>query len=150
MSMSALFGLAAAVSGVSGLTVWPAPQVQTDSGVMYTLDATNFRFDGAGAGATSDVLLDGFKRYRGIVFMHSSLSHTATGKNSVITSAMVNVSSANESLTLETDQSYALVVAAPTINFFLLLEQPGHESLRVDHSSVHTVMTKLYKCTIVR
>ena len=41
------------------------------------------------------------------------------------------------------------LVTAPVINLAIVFQQPGHESVWVDHSSVHTVMSKLYKRTII-
>lgn len=102
------------------LTVWPKPVSQSDSGDLFILDEATFEFTTSGAGADSAVLNDAFKRYRGLIFLHSlgssyasfSLSHTKAS----LSSASVHVSSADESLTLETDESYNLTVAANGIN----------------------------------
>ena len=87
---------------------------------MYLIDETAFRFTGAGPGAESSVLLDAFKRYEGIIGLASgarasrSLSeHSAAG--TTITSCVVTVASDDETLALETDESYQLTISAPTI-----------------------------------
>lgn len=78
-----------------GLTVWPKPQQQVDeAGSIFVLDEPNFRFDAAGSGAQSRVLLNAFKRYRGIIFLHTppgAHAAQATGDVPRITSVNVTV-----------------------------------------------------------
>ena len=64
------------------------------------------------------MLLDAFKRYRGIIFLHTPVTHNTKNTTAIaatITSCSVDVSSKDESLTLETDVSYKLTVAAGAI-----------------------------------
>ena len=107
-----------ALTAALGLTVWPQPQKQTSTGATYVLDFTNFSFAASGAGAQSEVLLDAFKRYRSIILLHSASSHQQQSlrqTSGTIASVRVKVASADETLSLETDQSYNLTVGAPTI-----------------------------------
>jgi hexosaminidase len=98
-------------------TVWPKPQAQTDSGDVFLLDPVAFQFEASGPGAVSAVLTDAFKRYRGIMFLHTPSVETLhevpspTDLSGTITSAQVAVASADESLTLETDASYNLTIS---------------------------------------
>ena len=103
-----------------GLTVWPKPQQQTDTGVLHTIDQSAFAFSGAGHGASSPILLDAFKRYRGIILRAASHRASVSSPRSrsaaaAISGAVVTVASADETLSLETDVSYNLTVATPTI-----------------------------------
>ena len=113
--MHAIFTfLALAFTTGHALTAWPKPQQQTASTVQYTVDPSSFTFNGKGAGAQSSVLLDAFKRFRGIIFLHTPVDAAAFAA-STITGVDVNVASNDETLSLETDQSYNLTVVAPTI-----------------------------------
>eukprot|EP00035_Acanthoeca_spectabilis_P020730 m.434350 g.434350 ORF g.434350 m.434350 type:complete len:537 (+) comp17703_c0_seq1:2787-4397(+) len=110
-------------AAVAGNTVWPKPQSQEDTGVAYLIDETAFRFTPAGAGASSSILLDAFKRYEGIIGLTATgrkvaatrRASSATSAAAMITSCSVTVASANETLALETDESYVLTVGAPTV-----------------------------------
>ena len=102
----------ALLSSIQANTIWPKPQSQQESGVHYTLDPVAFRFKASGAGAGSDVLKDAFKRYRGIIFQHSASANALAMEGDAISSATVNVASADESLTLETNQAYNLTVGS--------------------------------------
>ena len=106
-----LLAFAATLSNAAN-TVWPKPQSQTDTNDTFQLDPVNFEFQASGLGASSSVLVDAFKRYRGIIFLATPttlLSSTATA-TATITTAQVTVASADESLTLETDASYNLTI----------------------------------------
>ena len=96
-------------------TVWPKPQSQIDTGDNFQLDSTTFQFEATGLGASSSVLTDALKRYRGIIFLHTpvlgSTNNSSSSSSSTITSAQVVVASADESLTLETDASYNLTIS---------------------------------------
>lgn len=91
--------------------------------MAYLIDETAFRFTPAGAGASSSILLDAFKRYEGIIGLTASgrkvaatrRASSATSAAAMITSCSVTVASANETLALETDESYVLTVGAPTV-----------------------------------
>ena len=107
-----LLAFAATLSNAAN-TVWPKPQSQTDTNDTFQLDPVNFEFQASGLGASSSVLDEAFKRYRGIIFLATPttlLSSTATAATATITTAQVTVASADESLTLETDASYNLTI----------------------------------------
>ena len=102
----------------SSLTVWPKPRSQTDTNILYTLTAAHsFSFNSIGPGAQSNIIHDAFKRYQGIIFLHtpSSIDVNDITAPSTITSVTVNIASDDEALTLETDQSYNITITAPTI-----------------------------------
>eukprot|EP00911_Craspedida_sp_UC1_P000620 UC1_evm1s477 len=124
-----LLGLVFCSSIVNSLSIWPKPQSQTLTNDLYFLDAEKFAFRGTGAGAESVILRDAFKRYRGIIFLHSPVTESAaaaasssyyagtaaaaaTAATAPLTSCVVTVKTANESLTLETDVSYTLKISA--------------------------------------
>jgi hexosaminidase len=118
MTMMMMFFLLL-ITTASALTAWPKPQSQTDATVLYTLDPSSFTFNGLGPGAESSVLLDAFKRFRGIIFLHtpssSAIDFAIQNSASTITGVNVQVATADETLSLETDQSYNLTIVAPTI-----------------------------------
>jgi len=122
MSSQIIILLLMAISLCSGLTIWPKPKSQTDSGVLYTIDPINFRFTGVGVGSSSPVLMDAFKRYQGITFLTvggqsmklAQANEGVLGLDTIM-GATVNVTSSDESLSLETDQSYRLQITSPEI-----------------------------------
>jgi hypothetical protein len=161
---------AVAVGQCDALTVWPKPQSQTDSGVTYTLDEGTFSFTGDGAGAESPVLLDAFKRYQGIIFLTagartsqeraSALSPSAPSAATVISGCAVRVASADETLQLETDQSYNLTVEAPHItieaatvygalNGLESLSQLVYHGLSVNGTSIHDFPRYQFRATMI-
>ena len=113
MVSKSLLVLAFLVSVAHGLTAWPKPQSQTDTGILHQLDSTLFTFNGLGPAAQSSVLLDAFKRFRGIIFLHTPSSSSTymedhldiSATSSLITGVDVHVASDDEDLSLETDQS---------------------------------------------
>ena len=79
------------------------------------LDATNFRFE---TKSESQILKNAFKRYRGIIFNHSPAFPGAEGKGDVkgvISSASITVISQDETLSLETNESYNLTISGDDI-----------------------------------
>jgi hexosaminidase len=98
-----------------GLSIWPKPLQQTDSGELFLIEQSTFRFQTTGPGAESAVLNDALKRYRGIIFLHSIESTTDIVLSGEVTGATIYVESANEDLSLETNQSYVLRISAPTV-----------------------------------
>ena len=109
---------AVAESDAKAMTVWPKPQSQSFDGATYVLEPSAFAFDATGPGAKSDIISDAFKRYRGIMFGHGPTAVAASNRAAapILTRATVNVASADESLTLETDESYVLKVTASGID----------------------------------
>ena len=106
---------------VGALTIWPKPQSQTTTSDLFVLDPTKFAFNGAGQGGESPILLGAFKRYRGIIFLHSPAARdgardSAAAVAGVISSCTVHVESSDDSLTLETNVSYTLDVNADGVN----------------------------------
>lgn len=86
------------------------------------IDETVFRFNGAGLGGESSILLDAFKRYEGIIGLATMTTNTSRSRaranlsvKAAITSCQVTVVSTDETLELDTDESYKLVLEAPTV-----------------------------------
>eukprot|EP00939_MAST-03C_sp_MAST-3C-sp1_P002861 g2861.t1 len=101
----------ASIHSGSALTIWPKPQFQEDSGDLFALDVQSFQFD---TESDSEVLKNAFKRYRGIIFLHSPAfpgSSIPDNIEGVLSTATVRVVSSDETLTLETDESYNLTVS---------------------------------------
>ena len=121
--LSTALTLALCATAATALSVWPKPQQQTASNILYTLDPSSFIFTGKGVGAQSSVLLDAFKRFRGIIFLHTPSTESAPNQAAAaaaaaaatITGVDVIVASNSEILSIETDASYNLTVVAPTI-----------------------------------
>ena len=93
-------------------TVWPKPQVQFDTTISYLLYPIAFSFTATGPAAGSDVLVDAFKRYRGIIFQHTArrVVQLPVVSFATISTAIVQVNSADETLSLETNQAYNLTI----------------------------------------
>ena len=101
---------------VNAMTVWPKPKSQVNApDELFVLDATNFRFE---TESESEILKNAFKRYRGIIFNHSPAFPGAEGKGDVkgvISSASITVISQDETLSLETNESYNLTISGDDI-----------------------------------
>eukprot|EP00043_Microstomoeca_roanoka_P004994 m.53038 g.53038 ORF g.53038 m.53038 type:complete len:523 (-) comp12750_c0_seq1:250-1818(-) len=82
-------------------TVWPKPQSMTTSSARHRL-ASSFTFSSS---SMSTILLDAKRRYQAIVTPFLDPSGDLTG-------CVINISSSDESLTLQTDESYNLTVSA--------------------------------------
>ena len=94
-------------------TIWPQPQQVSETGLIFQLDSLAFYFNSTGAGSASPILADAFQRYRGIIFLHTNAvpaCEKVASSNETISECIVDVSSADETLSLETDVSYKLVV----------------------------------------
>jgi len=67
----------------------------------------------------SEIITDAFKRYHGIVFLHTPSylrKHQSTLNDATtIVGVAVDIQSSDESLSLETDQSYTLTIKAPKV-----------------------------------
>ncbi|KAJ7381179.1 hypothetical protein OS493_004778 [Desmophyllum pertusum] len=91
-------------------SVWPKPQSYNASGKTYTLTSSDFSFDSTGE--TSDVLKEALTRYMGLVFPDPSVKPKAGLPQ--ITKLSVKVEQKYAPQSLESDESYTLVVEAPT------------------------------------
>jgi hexosaminidase len=98
-----------------GLTVWPKPQQQVNTDIVYNIDPVQLTLDAAGPGANSPILLDAFKRYRALILHTWGHGRDTPRAASTIASVLVTVASADQSLQLETDCAYNLTISAPTI-----------------------------------
>lgn len=91
-------------------SIWPKPQVYNATGKVFSLASSEFSFDSIGE--TSDVLTEAIKRYRGLVFPDDTEKPKAGLPQ--ITKLTVNVEEKYTPLSIESDESYTLVVNAPT------------------------------------
>jgi hexosaminidase len=115
-----------AVPPVQSLTVWPQPASSKPNGQLYQLVDGERNFEFKSIGAVSDTLDEAFERYNGIIFRRNivlqktrlkkiTTSSIVLDEASIITGVDVNVLSKDMSLTLETDQSYTLLIEAPRV-----------------------------------
>jgi len=102
--------------------LWPKPQSQSSDGINYELEeASKFVINGTGKGGKSEILIGAIKRYHKLVFYKGisedniKMSYTTTekAKASIIKSLLVNVQSDDEELSLQTNETYTMVVKAP-------------------------------------
>lgn len=116
--------LLALAAAAQALTVWPKPQSQINSGQLLGLDRASFDF--RTTGQDSDILRDALRRYVGLIFGRGASDNTASTMHgtthwlapapSSLNGIDVNVSSASLNLTIDTDESYVLKVAAPRVS----------------------------------
>ena len=122
-SVLAAAGSLGALGLASARTIFPKPQRQTDdaSSLFLPIDARSFQFKAAAGSPTNDILDDAFNRYYAIAIgqtgalAHASRTNLADAAVTPITGLEVTIESDSTDLTLETNQSYTLTVAAPTI-----------------------------------
>jgi len=82
-------------------SVWPKPQVQSQTGAMFKLSPQNFKFEITGQ--SCDVLEEAIKRYKQLTFPDNV---SESKKNlSEITQLSIKVIDKYEKLTLESDES---------------------------------------------
>lgn len=114
-AIACVAGLLALVAGPThGLTVWPKPQRQTGNGPLLALRRDTFEF--TVAGQDSDILRDALRRYVGLVLGRGSTlpaAAEAQGAASAVVGLDVDVKSGSLDLTIDTDESYMLTIAAP-------------------------------------
>lgn len=90
-------------------TVWPKPQQEARENTYYTLNPDQFAFKLTGK--SSDVITEAIKRYQALTFPDKEAP--APGL-SLLSSLEVNVQYDYAPMDLTTDESYTLVVNAPT------------------------------------
>lgn len=110
-ALVAALALANPTAALGGSSVWPKPQHESVTDTQLSLSASSFSFTAAGAGGSSDIITQAFTRYKSIVFRKGAL---ATSDLPAITSLNVVVTTDNETLSLDTNETYTLDVAAPT------------------------------------
>lgn len=98
-----------AIDYVTG-SIWPKPQSYNATGKVYSLTSNNFSFDSTGE--TSDVLKQALIRYKVLVFP-DPVEKPKDGLSQII-KLTVKVLDKYAPLSLESDESYTLVVDAPT------------------------------------
>ncbi|XP_073232084.1 beta-hexosaminidase subunit beta-like [Porites lutea] len=91
-------------------SLWPKPWIYNASGKVFSLASSDFSFDSTGE--TSDVLTEALKRYRSLVFRDPMEKCKATLPK--ITKLTVKVEEKYSPQSLETDESYTLVIVGPT------------------------------------
>jgi hypothetical protein len=124
-SAAALVVVAAvAASCADGRTIFPKPTSQVDdpAGVAVPINTVDFQFRTASGSPTNDILTNAFERYYAIavgqaaaVTAQGDVESLLVNAATPITALEVTLGSADTSLTLETNVSYTLKVAAPTI-----------------------------------
>ena len=125
MKIFSIILLLAQISSAWPLSVWPLPKSVSNTGQLYQVTESESDFNFKATGHVSDTLDDAFERYSGILFRSNRLLQKAqqqaftesikVDQDLVIDGADVNVLSSDESLTLETNQSYTLVIKSPRI-----------------------------------
>jgi hypothetical protein len=111
---------AAAAPLVRANTVWPKPSSMNSTGASLVI-APSATFTWVASGAPSQTLSDAFLRYSAITFGSAGPRGGGSGRRlavatdpaATVTGIDVDVASADQSLTLETDESYTLTIAAP-------------------------------------
>mmetsp|Transcript_22987 Transcript_22987/g.53697 ORF Transcript_22987/g.53697 Transcript_22987/m.53697 type:complete len:538 (+) Transcript_22987:3-1616(+) len=106
-----LLVLTCLVVAASAATVWPKPQSQTSSGSTLSIDQSTFTF--SAVGFDSEILRDAFVRYLKLIF--DDLGSGANSTSPDISGADVNVLTDDLTLSIDTNESYSLVVASPRI-----------------------------------
>lgn len=112
---------AALIGAASAGTVWPKPQTQKTTSDVFGIEPAAFSFDVTGV--KSDILTRALARYSNITFPHgwkpSERARVAASRSQPVLSPAANLASmsikvltANETLGLQTDESYELTVAA--------------------------------------
>jgi len=94
---------------VSG-SLWPKPQEESKGNGLLTLDSDAFTF--THTGEDSDVIQEALVRYKSLTFPDAKVS--ADPKFPKITSLNVHVDSKYAPMDYQMDESYTLVIAAPT------------------------------------
>ncbi|XP_071167933.1 beta-hexosaminidase subunit beta-like [Mytilus edulis] len=95
---------------------WPMPQKYTPTGNVYQIEPSSFRFEATGE--TCDILTSAFDRYKQIIFGTTLKFQPYHGSHNgnALTSASVKVKSECAKFpSLESDESYDLVVSASGI-----------------------------------
>lgn len=98
-------------SASAGTTLWPTPQKQTFGSDTYTLDQSTFTM--VSVGEDSVILTTALTRYMYVTFggaIAADLTRTPSG---ALKGLKVNVKTTNVTLSLQTDETYTLVVEAP-------------------------------------
>ena len=91
--------------------LWPKPSAAQFGSDTYSLNKT-FEFKGAGAGGDSKILAAAFDRYHGLIFNIPTPfypSGNSSQSSGALGSVTVTVSSDDETLALQTDESCRLI-----------------------------------------
>jgi hexosaminidase len=109
--------LATVITDCTSQTVWPKPQSQSSGSSVYSLSQSAFDYEPIGF--SSGILNAAIRRYRAITFYRYPWFDEPSPPpqwpvtHGSVTQLTINVTSRNETLSLETDESYTLVVASP-------------------------------------
>ncbi|CAC5394973.1 HEXA_B [Mytilus coruscus] len=96
---------------------WPMPQKYTPTGNVYAIDRSSFRFQATGE--TCDILTSAFARYRQIIFgttLKFQPQHGSDNGNALTTASVKVKLECDKFPSLESDESYDLVVSASGIS----------------------------------
>lgn len=93
---------------ISTQLLWPMPSSVTVGSQVFSIDPAGFKFTPGGANAASDTLKQAIDRYSDLIFkspvpLYPSAANTTAG--SALSGLTITVSSTNESLGLNTDES---------------------------------------------
>eukprot|EP00794_Sanderia_malayensis_P016573 gene16573-18258_t len=92
-------------------SLWPKPQEEHPEDVYFSIDHSNFKF--RATGKTSNILSSAFERYRSLTFPKTT-NAAGNHEHSVIIGLEVNVRTEEAELKLDMDESYNLIVNAPS------------------------------------
>ncbi|XP_064391207.1 beta-hexosaminidase subunit alpha-like [Halichondria panicea] len=106
--IAALCGAATSDPSTSTDLLWPLPNGNTVGSDMYSLDSKTFMFVPAGKGGSSDVLKEALERYMKLIFLPSPVPALASSITAPMDKLTVTVDSSDETLALNTDNSYML------------------------------------------
>ena len=93
---------------ISTQLLWPMPNSVNVGNQVFSVDSTTFKFTPQGAGAGSDTLKQAIERYTNIIFQtpvpfYPSAANVSAA--STMAGLAISVSSADEKLGLDTDES---------------------------------------------
>nr|CAB3463704.1 unnamed protein product [Digitaria exilis] len=100
-----------ATSAGAPVYIWPLPSSATSGNRTLTVDP-DLALDPKGPGGASPAVAEAFQRYRGLVFAPWAHAARSRGGRYDVAKLTVVVASANETLALGVDESYAIYVAA--------------------------------------
>lgn len=110
--------LVAADNSITSDLLWPKPKSAQFGSNIYTVDQS-FQFLGTGPGSNSNILKAAFDRYQALIFKTPSPFYPSgnTGQaHGALSSMTVTVSSDDETLDLQTDESCRLLY---TVKYFV-------------------------------
>ena len=111
----ALAAALCALRSASAGSPWPLPASFAPGGAALAIDSRFFGFAVTGHGAGSDLLQGALARYAALLFVRAAPASAPPNASSVVgnlTQLAVNVTTADEGLSLDTSESYTLSITA--------------------------------------